>query len=89
VRAGTAWDQTPVPSARYRTARIPDSDRVWASLGLGYQLFEWARVDLSYAHVFGMKVSTTNRDPVTGHELRGTFEGGADIVGVQASLRLW
>src|SRR5262249_54399671 len=89
VRAGTAFDQTPISSDRFRTPRIPDSDRVWGSLGVAYQFTERIRLDLAYAHVFGLESSTTNRDPVTGHELRGDFNGSANIIGVQATARLW
>jgi len=51
LRAGTAYDEGAVKSA-YRTPRIPDNDRVWVSLGAGYQVTDDLRVDASYAHLF-------------------------------------
>jgi long-chain fatty acid transport protein len=89
LRLGTAFDQSPITSDRFRTPRIPDSDRVWASFGLGYQLTQGIRLDFSYAHIFGLGASTDNRDPVTGHILRGSFSSRGEIVGAQASVHLW
>ena len=68
---------------------MPDSDRVWASVGLGFRWNERLRLDLGYAHVFGIHGGSRNSDPVTGHVLRGTYQAAADILGAQASLRLW
>ena len=39
LRGGLAFDQTPV-SDEFRTARIPDTDRTWVSLGASYQARE-------------------------------------------------
>ncbi len=51
LRGGLAFDQTPV-SDEFRTARIPDTDRTWVSLGGSYQAREKIRVDFGYAHIF-------------------------------------
>ena len=56
LRAGTAYDQSPVRGKRYRTARIPDSDRIWLSAGASYISGNF-QVDAGYAHLF-MKNST-------------------------------
>jgi long-chain fatty acid transport protein len=50
-RLGTAWDQSPIRSAEYRTPRLPDSDRIWLSAGIGYQAGDWS-LNASYAHVW-------------------------------------
>ena len=64
LRFGTAWDQSPSRDNRYRTHRIPDSDRIWISAGLSYR-YENMQFDLGYAHLF-MKKSfireSENRD---------------------------
>jgi long-chain fatty acid transport protein len=83
AQLGTAYDETPVPDATLRTPRIPDSDRVWIATGIGYHAGARLRLDLSYAHLFGLDTTTRNRDPVTGHVLRGDFSGSADLWGVQ------
>jgi long-chain fatty acid transport protein len=45
-RTGVAYDETPIPDARHRTARIPGEDRTWLSLGFGYQLSPSLGVDV-------------------------------------------
>jgi long-chain fatty acid transport protein len=88
-RIGTAYDETPIPDATLRRPRIPDSDRVWLSAGLGMRPFENVRVDVGYAHLFGLAAAGDARDPVTKHVLRGDYTGlGADIVGVQLTYDL-
>ena len=54
LRFGTAWDQSPSRDNRYRTHRIPDSDRIWISAGLSYR-YENMQLDLGYAHLFMKK----------------------------------
>lgn len=51
LRLGTAYDQTVVKAPEYRTARIPDGRRVWASFGASYTKGN-IQVDAGYAHLF-------------------------------------
>ena len=51
LRAGTAFEKSPVQNDN-RSARIPDGDRIWATLGATYKLDERLSVDASYAHLF-------------------------------------
>ena len=51
-RTGIAYDETPISSNKYRTPRIPDTDRFWLAFGLGYNLSENAKFDLGYVHIF-------------------------------------
>src|SRR5438105_5006894 len=88
LRAGWAYDESAVPSATLRTPRIPDSDRIWLAVGAGWQPMRRVRFDLGYAHLFVADASIENRDPVTGHGLRGDYTGDANIVGVHATLGL-
>lgn len=53
LRAGLAWDQSPVPNNTYRTNRIPDTDRLWTSFGVSYATGNH-QFDLGYAHLFMM-----------------------------------
>ena len=53
LRAGLAWDQSPVPNSTYRTNRIPDTDRLWASFGVSYATGNH-QFDFGYAHLFMM-----------------------------------
>jgi long-chain fatty acid transport protein len=51
LRAGLARDQSPVPDADRRYPRLPDSDRTWGALGIGYRAGDWV-VDVGYAHLW-------------------------------------
>lgn len=62
LRAGLAWDQSPVPNNTYRTNRIPDTDRLWASFGASYTTGNH-QVDFGYAHLFMMHGKVWNDSP--------------------------
>lgn len=51
MRLGTAYDQTVIRADEYRTVRIPDGRRIWASFGLSYEKGPWV-FDAAYAHIF-------------------------------------
>lgn len=51
LRAGVAWDQSPVPAAT-RTPRIPDSNRYWLSAGVTWQVRPNIALTAAYTHVF-------------------------------------
>ncbi len=74
TRLGFAFDQTPVSSAEYRTARIPDNNRFILSAGLGYRYNNY-QVDLAYAHYFvnEAKINNTNNG--------STIKANAEMVG--------
>ncbi|MCL1077022.1 aromatic hydrocarbon degradation protein [Parashewanella spongiae] len=50
MRAGMALDQTAV-SDEYRTTTIPDSDRLWFSVGAGYQVSKNLNVDFGITYI--------------------------------------
>jgi long-chain fatty acid transport protein len=72
LRTGVAFDQGPVPDAQHRTPRIPDGDRTWLSLGLGYAFSENVGLDFGYTHLF---VPTLNIDNTTEGALENTLTG--------------
>ncbi|HKU16433.1 MAG TPA: outer membrane protein transport protein [Steroidobacteraceae bacterium] len=51
LRAGVAFDETPVPDAT-RTPRLPDTDRTWVAIGARWQPSTPLQVDFGYAHLF-------------------------------------
>ncbi len=59
LRAGVAYDQSPSRSNTYRTNRIPDTDRIWVSLGASYQKDNY-QVDFGFAHLFFTHGRTRN-----------------------------
>ncbi|WP_448203364.1 OmpP1/FadL family transporter [Azospirillum sp. sgz302134] len=90
LRAGVAYDQSPVPDA-FRTPRIPDSDRYWASVGVGYQITDSIRTDLGYSHVFAPTAKVNLTDPGTGpNALRGNltadYKAHVDVVALQTKI---
>ena len=84
LRAGTAYDPTPVPSGEFRTARLPDADRIWGSVGLGYALSSNWSVDLGYTHLWlnDSRIDNTTESAAP-NTLSGEYSGDVDILGVQ------
>ena len=80
VRLGTAYDQSPVSSAKYRTARIPDGNRIWTSVGLSYR-YKQVQLDLGYSHMFIKAGKTHNVS--SGSELNAKYTSHSNLVGAQ------
>jgi long-chain fatty acid transport protein len=55
LRAGVAFDETPVPDST-RTPRLPDSDRTWVAIGARWQPSPALLMDFGYAHLFSETV---------------------------------
>lgn len=51
LRAGVAYEVSPI-TARDRGVRLPDNDRVWASLGASYRWNEKLTLTAAYSHLF-------------------------------------
>jgi long-chain fatty acid transport protein len=49
-RGGLAWDQSPVNTVD-RTARLPDSDRVWIAVGAQYRFNRNLALDAGYVYI--------------------------------------
>ena len=54
LRLGLAYDQSAV-RLQHRTPRIPDTDRVWYSAGLGYQYNEHLNFNFAYTYMYAHK----------------------------------
>ena len=51
LRSGLGYEKTPLgPNAS--STRLPDFNRIWASLGLSYALSPQWTVDVAYLHIF-------------------------------------
>ena len=81
-RTGTAYDETPVKDLEHRTPRIPDANRIWLSAGASYQATEHIMLDLGYTHIF-FNDSQLNNVGTTGDNLKGSFEGEANLLALQ------
>lgn len=84
LRAGVAYDPTPVRD-EFRTARIPDGNRTWISVGASYRPSPSMSLDVGYAHLFVPDVSI-DQTGATGDRLRGEYSSQVNIVGVQANF---
>jgi long-chain fatty acid transport protein len=81
-RTGVAYDESPVSSAAFTTARLPDADRIWLSAGASYRFTDKLKADLGYSHLFvdDARIARTGSQRDT---LNGSFESDADIFSVQ------
>jgi long-chain fatty acid transport protein len=83
LRAGYAFDQSPVPDAATRSVRLPDEDRHWFSLGATYQVSPSGRIDLGYTFV-NIKDAEINNNQVAASKglVRGTYDANVNILSV-------
>lgn len=87
-RGGLAFDQTPVPDAQHRTARLPGSDRTWISLGMGYRASEQLSWDVGYTYVLFRNVRIDNTtEGAYQNTLTGQYRGNVNMLGAQANYR--
>jgi long-chain fatty acid transport protein len=89
ARMGLAFDQAPVSDAD-RTARIPDNDRTWISLGGQYKFNQTSTFDIGYAHLFVKSSTISNNNGTAGTpssatvgNLVGTYKNSVDILSLQ------
>jgi long-chain fatty acid transport protein len=86
LRAGYAYDESPIRSAELRTPRVPDSNRNALAVGVTYRPTAAFDVNLGYAHYF-LADAAINNDDGAGHLLRGTFKNSGDIVSLGFTYR--
>lgn len=88
LRAGLAWEKSPIQTAEGRTLRVPDADRIWASLGASYKYSEWTTLDIGYSHVF-VEDAPVNVDLFGAQgAVVGQAESSADIISVGVRSKL-
>jgi len=93
LKFGIAYDRTPVTN-QDRTARVPDNDRIWFSLGGQWNAGRYGKIDLGYAYLHvpdpEISQSKTFRLPsgaaLGSSTLRGEYDASAHILGVQYSV---
>ncbi|WP_168014044.1 OmpP1/FadL family transporter [Halomonas salinarum] len=92
LRTGLGYDETPVPSAEFRTPRVPDADRTWATLGATYQATENLGVTAGYMRVFGdggkidQEATATNENASKGN-LSGEYDVSANVFALSMDYR--
>ena len=80
LRAGTAFESSPIRDSAHRTPLLPDGDRIWLSGGVGWQVLPNLQVNLGYAHVFVHSGGIFEVDPTAGVLRASTSGAGVDIV---------
>ncbi|WP_371325023.1 outer membrane protein transport protein [Dechloromonas sp. ZY10] len=88
LRAGIAFDQTPVPDEASRTMTVPDSDRTWLAFGARWKMNPNTSIDMGYAHIFFQDVKTARAvmnttETATLQTVRGDFKTHAHLFSVQ------
>ncbi|WP_163390897.1 outer membrane protein transport protein [Enterovibrio norvegicus] len=95
LRSGVAYDTSAVDDAN-RTITIPETDRLWLSLGAGYKWSKNLTLDAGFTYIFAKEASVKEpRDHVQsdddakyfGGEFEGKTSGSVWLAGVQASYR--
>ncbi|RYU48555.1 aromatic hydrocarbon degradation protein [Aliivibrio finisterrensis] len=94
LRTGVAYDTSAV-SEENRTATIPETDRLWLSIGAGYTWSDNLTLDAGFTYIFAKdakmhegRESKSLTDPANfGGEFNGETTGSVWLLGVQANYR--
>lgn len=88
LRAGVAYDKTPVPDAT-RTPRLPDTNRTWVAVGARWQPAPSVVVDVGYAHLFSDTVPLNQNagSAAASGLLNGEQHSDIDILSAQLIYR--
>jgi len=86
LRGGIAYDETPTTDA-FRTARVPDGDRLWLSAGASYALTGSMTLDFAYNYLQVIEDPTVRlrNGALAGSEI--SFDGSVHIVSIGGTLR--
>lgn len=79
LKFGIAYDRTPVRD-EFRSARVPDNDRLWLSLGGQWNAGHYGKFDLGYSYLY-VKDPSISQAP-----LAGKYDASAHILGLQYSV---
>lgn len=75
LRTGVAYEKSPIQNPEQRLLSIPDTDRIWVSVGATYKWTEQTSFDFAYTHIFGDDARISS---VSG--FRGGVEADVDII---------
>ncbi|MBU0678666.1 MAG: outer membrane protein transport protein [Verrucomicrobia bacterium] len=87
LRGGVAYDESPVPDKKHRTPRIPDANRTWLSVGVGYQPNADVSLNAGYTRLI-FDDSEIEQVGATGDRLVGSYEGSVDIFSLQVGWKI-
>lgn len=87
VKFGFAFERSPVTDGD-RTARIPESNRLWLSLGGQWRPSPKSALDFGYAYLYQKSAPVNNLQNFGGGNtatLRGRFDNSGHVLGIQYS----
>jgi len=92
LRAGIAFDKSPVKNADYRMNSLPDGNRIWFSAGMKYNIGKNHVVDVAYTHIHINDTSyRTAKASGSDVDSKGAssahFRNKADIIGLQYTYK--
>ena len=83
LRAGVAFDQTPIPNPSSRSPRGPANNRYWYSLGGSYNFNKRISAHFGYSHVQIEDSAIDNPGNPGNPTLRGSYEFDANLLALQ------
>lgn len=91
LRAGLAYEESPIQDSESRLIQLPDNNRVWASIGATYNWSDSTKINVAYSHVW-VEDGDIERESLIGPG-GGVFIGeaednGADIISVGVTMKL-
>ncbi|MET2948156.1 outer membrane protein transport protein [Vibrio owensii] len=91
LRSGVAYDMSAV-NDKYRTTTIPETDRLWLSVGAGYEWSKNLTLDAGFTYIFAKDAPISEPRDASDNEAAGfggAFEGEVTgnvwLIGVQAN----
>lgn len=87
IRAGASYDVTPIPDAKHRSPRVPDSNKLTLALGSKLGLSERLDLDIALTYTLPSQADINTTDS-TGHNLSGNYEVDTSYVSVQLDWKL-
>jgi len=91
LRAGLAYDQSPVVEPAFRTPRLPDADRTWIAVGAGWKAspnlsfdFGYVYINVATAQVRKTAVPPSTTENFARGNLSVDYSGSIQILSAQA-----
>jgi long-chain fatty acid transport protein len=89
LRSGVAYEESPVQNAVERPARLPDTNRVWLSIGATRNISAATTLNLAYSHVFfeDGSIDRTTEFPVGAIRFLGRAEQDVDVFALSVNIK--
>lgn len=88
VRAGGAYEISPITKATERITSIPDADRIWASLGFSYNVNAATTIDFGYSHVFVDDAKIDRKNVTETNFIKADLDASVDIISLGVRMKL-